>query len=121
MAEIGQKAVETGHSVSPMPGADLACSSPLTCMAESTTRLTYNRLDIAGLFKEETAWLLLPQNQMLLNIRIGTYPYHTSTNGLVERFMQTFKVALWQRKMASHSHTAWLVYCMHLIIADYYY
>lgn len=58
---------------------------------------------------------------MLLNVRIGTYPYHTSANGLVERFMQTFKVALWQRKMVSYSHTAWLVYCMHLIIADYYY
>lgn len=63
VAEIGQQAVETGHSVCPMPGAELAYSSSLTRMAGSTTRLTYIRLDIAGLFKEETAWLLLPQNQ----------------------------------------------------------
>ena len=43
-----------------------------------------------------------------MNIHIRAYPYHTSSNGLVERFVQTFKVALWHRKMVCCSHTAWL-------------
>ena len=43
-----------------------------------------------------------------MNIHIRAYPYHTSSNGLVKRFVQTFKVALWHRIMVCPSHTAWL-------------
>ena len=50
-----------GDSMCPMPeGAELACSSPLTLMARVNHTLTYIHLDTAGLFKDETAWLLLP-------------------------------------------------------------
>ena len=62
MAKIEQQAEETGHSMCPcQKEQNLPAVAPLHSWLGPTTLWAYVHLDTAGLFKEETAWFLLPQ------------------------------------------------------------